>query len=263
LTIEFSIPLATKRGIKELEPLFRKTDDKSELIIVDSNYTEEKRDFLSKQKGYAQVVYVPAATDYRTKHPRDYERATNLALSYCESDWIIRADDSIEFRNNFFDTIREDRDYFVDLLGHKNFAVIGQKLWGSLSHMKWNDYSGFSGRYTEVNNAQFSFSFGLIPNKIVWALNGWDELYDNAWGYPDDIDFLLRGLVAGYKFYFDKELMAYSEPHMNEAGLYSINHIIWNFQQEQILHGKIRAFNERDIYTEQAKCLVIKDEYIV
>lgn len=262
---EFSIALATNRDIKALEPLFRTTDEKCELVIVDSKWSEEKRDWLSKQKGYAQIVYARPPYEYRTKHSRDFERATNQALMFCESYWILRGDDFLEFKSDFFEKARESRDYFKELYGHEKFGVIGQKLWGSQKQEKWNDYSGIqsSARYVEVMNPQVSFSFGLIPMTLLQETNGWDELYDNAWGYPDDIDFLLRAMTAGYKWQYDRELMGYSEPHNNEAGLYSLNHIIWQFQREQILNGKVRAFNEYDFRYEQPRYLAIKDQFII
>ena len=186
MTQDFSIIVTTHRGVKELEPLFKSTDKNSELIITDDGYNDNTKDFLkSYTDSYKSIIYAPIGKQ-KFVYTKNCILGMNIAFMYAEEDWLIRADDNLEFKEDFFDKCREDLDYFQKMMGHSNFGIIGQKLWGQLNHQKWNDYFQQKGsRYIEVNQPEFTFSFGILPIEMVYNLNGYLGLYDLGWGCFD------------------------------------------------------------------------------
>jgi|GEM_PF-2345667 len=259
---KFSIILTTIRNYKAIEPLFRTTDKESELIITDSNYNNETKEWLAAQSGYSQIVYAPVSK-FGLNLTKDNVKGYNLALMYAENDWIVRADDNLEFKNDFFSKAREDIEYFNTNYQNTNFCIVGQKLWASLNQLKWNDYlPSKASRYTNISNPMASFSFGLMPIEFIYKLNGYNEIYDFGWGF-DDIDIILRGLASGYKFWFDRELMGYSEPHVPAASSFAINRMIYDLQAIEIGNGKTYAFNGYNLRALQNQFLLLKDDYII
>lgn len=259
---DFSVILTTIRGPNELEPLFEVADEDSEIIITDSNYNTHTKEWLEQQKGYKQIVYVPVERR-SIRYTKDNVLGYNIAFMFAENDWIIRADDNLEFRDNFFDTARKDIDYFKETLGNERFGIIGRKLWGSLGEERWGNTDNDSGpRYNQVTDSQSTFSFGIIPIEMIYDLNGYQEIYDLGWGF-DDRDFLDRGNVAGYQYWFDRELMAYSYPHRPSVPTFSVNKFIYELQLLEIKCGKFYAYNSYNIRQSQAGILARKEDFII
>lgn len=258
----FSIIVTTRRGIESLKPLFVTTDEKSELIIIDDDYNETTKKWLESQSGYEKIVYAPIKQSSQ-KHQRTFSQGLNTALMYAENRWLIRADDNLEFREDFFQCIRETLEDFKETLGTDKFIVIGQKLWGSLNHQKWQDYSGHRrSRYSQVKSPSFTFSFGIFPITCCYALNGYDERYDCGWG-KEDTQFLHRALVFGYQVFFDKEMMAYSLAHEPKRFSIPITEILYMLDFEEINNGKIRAFNPFNLQESQREFLARKKDFVI
>lgn len=260
---KFSIIVTTNRGTKELNPLFTNGDSESELIIADSNYNEETKKYLERKIGkYESIVYVPIL-DSNTNFNRDFNRGLNTALSYAENDWIVKADDNLEFKSDFFEAARDDINVFKDTYGNQKFIIIGNKLWGIKKEEKWQNYAKTQGqRYIEVTNPLLTFSFGIMPIDLIYILNGYSEIYDAGWGF-DDSDFLYRLLIAGFKANFDTELMGYSYPHKPKQYSFSINKVIYDIQKLEISLGKVHAFNPYIIRNLQNQALAVKEDYIL
>ena len=259
---KMSMILTTKRGIDSLKPLFVATDKNTELIIVDDDYNDETKIWLAKQKGYERIVYVPIKESSQT-HQRTFSQGLNTALLYAENKWIIRADDNLEFKSDFFDVVREDIQTFIENLGNENFVIIGQKVWEELHHQKWEDYSGFSGgRHIQIRNPRFTFSFGIFPINLVYALNGYDERYDCGWG-REDVQFLHRLMISGYQAFFDREMFGFSRQHTPKRDTLPITEILYQMDSLEITNGKTRAFNPFDLKELQKQYLVNKDTFII
>jgi hypothetical protein len=261
--IHFSMIVATKRGIDELKPLFRVTDENTELVIVDSNYNENTKKWLSKQKGYEQVIYAPVKEEVR-HYMRDFSQALNTALLYSENGWIIRADDSLELKDDFFTIARHNINTFPSIVGNEAFAFIGQKLWASLNHERWNDYYSKEdpSRYINVTDPRFTYSFGVYPIDMVYNLNGYDERYDCGWGY-EDLQFLHRLLLLGYKVFYDRIMMGYSEVHKQPPHAISPTEILYHFDVVEISSGKLRAYNPFNLKMLHPDFLAKKEDYKV
>lgn len=257
----FSLIVTTVRGIEELKPLFHVTSDDAELIITDSNYNEQTKEWLSKQHGYYQIVYAPIKR-IRFKYAKDCILGMNLAFMYAENYWLLRGDDCLEFKSDFFEKAEEDIDYYSGMLEHKRFGIVGQKLWATQNQERWNNYSRISTRFSEIRDPRFTFSFGILPIEMVYDLNGYNELYDHGWGLEEE-DFLLRGMSLGYKYYFDSDLMGYSYTHESTFDSMVVNRFIFELQRHEILSGKTRAFNAYDIRQSQTTMLAIKDNFII
>ena len=237
--IKYSMIVATNRDIEALKPLFVTTSNETELIIIDSNYNKETKSFLKSQTGYKQIVYAPVKES--TIHlKRDFSQALNTALLYAEGDWIIRADDNLEFHQEFFKTIEEDINYFSSYMD--KFVVIGRKLWGALGEERWVDNPNFSNRYSQVSNPKFTFSFGIFPRNAMKILNGYEETFDMGFGGEDE-DFLLRLLVMGFQVYFDKNLLAFSHSHSQGRFDLDFTDKVYEIQKIGIENGKVHAYN--------------------
>lgn len=181
---KFSIIVTTNRDIEALKPLFVVTDEDSELIIIDKSYNKKTKDWLEAQSGYKKIIYAPVK-ESPVHHSRNFSQGLNTALMFSEHKWIVKADDNLEFRDNFFTNARENIENFSEMLP-TSFAVIGRKLWASAGHKRWTDPSpGPTTRHTEITNPNFTFSFGLYPITAAYTLNGYDERYDVSWGCFD------------------------------------------------------------------------------
>ena len=187
--------------------LLKNSDPEAELIIADSTYDPEKKQYL-RNANYAQIVYVPIP--YKL-FPRDFCVGLNTALSFAEGEYIIRADDYLEFHKDFFKVAREDIERFPDYL------IIGQKSHAP-EEEPWRDYyseRGFfpSERYVQIIDPAFTFSFGIVKREILDDVNGWDERYDVS-PVGEDIDILHRLMIyLQGRVLLDKKLMGYGYRH--------------------------------------------------
>lgn len=261
--IYFSLIIATNRNKEALKYLFKVSDSDTELIIIDSNYNNKTKDWLKKQEGYGSIIYAPVKQS-PYEYNRDFSQALNTALLFSENGWIIRGDDNLEFKPDFFEVCRNDINSFTDVMDDTRFGIIGQKLWGQLKQEKWNDYFYLQepSRFVEIKNPQFTYSFGIYPIDLVYGLNGYDERYDIGWGMEDQ-QFLHRALVAGYKIFFDREMMAYSLPHEPKRGSISITEMMYRYETPELNSGKIHAFNSFDMRQYQSKYLAEKDKFTI
>ena len=237
--------------------LLKTSDPEAELIIADSTYNPEKKQFL-RDSNYAQIVYVPIP--YKL-FPRDFCVGLNTALVFAEGEYIIRADDYLEFHKDFFKVAREDIEKYPDYL------IIGQKSHAP-EEEPWRDYfseRGFfpSERFVQINDPSFTFSFGLLKREYLDDINGWDERYDVS-PVGEDIDILHRLIVyLQDKVLLDKKLMGYGHRHSRVRFAIPLGAILYALTKPEIENGKFVAFNRRTIKAERAKMLEIKSEYIV
>ena len=259
--MHFSIIVATNRGPEVLQYLFLNTHKESELIIVDSHYNERTKRWLSEQHGYSQIVYAPC-NHSPYKWYRDFSQSLNTALCLAEHDYIVRADDYIEFKEDFFEVAEKDAKTFP-----KKTLIIGQKAQEYNGEEKFVDYMSRRGiggqfRYVNVENPAFTFSFGVAPLQLFLDLNGYDERYDAGFGY-DDNDFLYRALRFGYIAILDKLLMGYGHAHKPQKPVISLPQIIYNVTFTEIDCGKTWAYNPYKLIDRRAQMLEEKEKWIV
>lgn len=262
--IYLSIILTTNRNKETLEPLFVNADKNSELVISDNHYNSDTKEYLKKQsEKYEKIFYVPIKQS-QFSYERDFAQGLNTSLLYAENGWIVRVDDNLEFKSDFFETIREDIKSFKDVVGNERFAIVGQKLWNALEHKKWNDYYDVSNpsRFIPVDNPAFTFSFGVYPIDLIYTLNGYDERYDLGWGF-EDTQFLHRSLVAGYKVFYDRQMMGFSYKKKTQSHSILPTKMLYEFEMPEINAGKTHAFNPFNFVQSQRSFLANRENYLI
>ena len=262
--IYLSIILTTNRNKEALEPLFVNSDKNAELIISDNNYNGGTKKYLKTQIGkYEKIVYAPIK-ESRYSYQRNFAQGLNTSLLLSENGWIVRVDDSLEFKSDFFQIIRDDIKSFIDVVGNERFALIGQKLWNSLGHQKWNDYYSVSNpsRFIPVDNPSFTFSFGVYPVDLIYNLNGYDERYDIGFGF-EDTQFLHRSIVAGYKIFYDRQMMGFSHKTQPQSHGILPTKMMYEFEVPELNSGKIQAFNPFNFVQLQRGLLAKREDYVV
>ena len=262
----FSVIISTARGISALEPLFISGDKDSEIIIADHNYSKETKDWLANQTSYRQIVYIPIKQI--PKHwKRDFSQGLNIALSYAEGEWIVRADDSLELKDDFFKVARQDIEGFKNL---KKFIIIGQKAREEAEEEKWKDYMSLRPlapgiRHVRIDNPLFTFSFGLFPLKAALDINGFDIKYDVSWKY-DDANWLYRLLRYGYTAMLDKYLYGYLHGRQEivpKGEPFLTSELFFKLDSMEIANGKIWAFNPYNLKELRTENLKDKNRWIV
>lgn len=263
---KFSIIVSTARKASSLEPLFISGDEDTEIIIADHNYSKETKDWLTKQTSYGQIVYIPIKQAPR-HWKRDFSQGLNMALSYAENEWIIRADDSLELKEDFFEVARQTIEGFKNL---KKFIIIGQKAREESGEEKWVDYMSQRPlapgvRYVKVENPLFTFSFGLFPLKLALDMNGFDIKYDVSWKY-DDANWLYRLLRYGYTAMLDKYLYGYlhGRPEVVPKGEpFLTSELFYKLDSMEIENGKVWAYNPYNLKELREKNLEEKEQWTI
>jgi len=240
----FSIIVSTKGDEEILKNLFISSDKNSELIISDSNFNEETRAWLIRQRGkYAKIIYSPVK-ESSLHWNYEYLQSLNTAILLAENEWVIRTDENVEFKDDFFEMARMDIEKFYD---EKKFVILGQKAEESNNEEKFVDYLTKKGiannfRYGKITDLTFDFSFGIMPLELLLSINGYDERYDSGHGYAD-MDMLHRTLINDYVVVLDKQLMGYSHKHESETNNIPTNQMIYSITNPEIKAGKVRAYN--------------------
>ena len=102
-----SLIVATYRGFDALKSLFTTSDDDTELIIIDSQYSNEtKRQIQGLKHDYKRVIYAPPKKS-SVARKIDHMSAINTGFAYAEEPWWIRIDDFVEFKDDYFQKVKE------------------------------------------------------------------------------------------------------------------------------------------------------------
>ena len=262
--IEFSIIIASRD--LALSPFFSAikdwpADKDSELIIIDSSFKPQTAERLRDVDKVKQIIYAPPIREPFVNAPRfsfrrDFNRALNSALVIADGKYIIRIDDYILLKENFFEVAREDIKKYSERL------IIGQKAHENEGEEPWIDYFSKRGfhpnkRYVDIQDSSFTWSFGIASLDILLKINGWDERYDLGYA-GEDSDILARYMVYTKKpAIFDKQLMGYGLKHDRQAE--DIQPARWIFEATflEIKCGKTWAYNPVNLLDVREQ---IKDE---
>ena len=248
--IKFSIILATRSLIDS--PFFKAIadwpeDKNSELIIVDSSWRQETMEKLKNIKKVKQIIYIPPIREPYVNAPRfafrrDFNRALNSALIVAENEYIIRVDDYLILKDDFFRLARADVEIYRKRL------IIAQKSHENENQEPWVDYFSKHGfypgkRYVEINNPFFTWSFGIAALEVLLAINGWDERYDIGYA-GEDSDILARyAIYTKKKPILDKYLMGYGLRHDRVSEEILPARWIFEATYPEIKCGKTWAYN--------------------
>ncbi len=248
--IKFSIILATKNLMSS--PFLKAiadwpSDENSELIIVDSSWNQETAKLLRDIDKVEQIIYIPPIRRPYVNAPRfnfrrDFNRALNSALIAAEHEYIIRIDDYILLKDDFFEIARKD------VKKYKNRLIIGQKAHENEDEKPWIDYFSKRGffprkRYVEIDNPSFTWSFGIASLEILLKINGYDERYDIGYA-GEDADILARYIIYTKKpAILDKKLMGYGLKHNRQSEDILPARWIFDATLPEIKQGKTWAYN--------------------
>ena len=257
--LKYSIIVSTHGKNPEIwRALLITSSSDAELIIADSNYDRIKANKFLYKCEYKQIVYVPIP--YKL-YGRDFAAGLNTALLYAEGEYIIRADDYLEFHPRFFE-IADD-----DVKSFNNQIIIGQKAHAP-DEIPWRDYFSERGlepnkRFVNITDPRFTFSFGIVKRQILEDINGWDERYDMS-PVGEDIDILHRLLIyTGKPAILDKKLMGYGWRHNRFRFEIPCAVLLYYLEAPEIERGRVKAFNKRDIKIEKSRALKEKEKFIL
>lgn len=222
--VKYSIIVCTNRTVDSLRSLFNVSHKDAELIIIDSNYNSFTFDELKKIKhDYSKVVYAPPKKrDVQRKY--DQISALNTGYAYAEGEWTMRMDDSAEFKPDFFERLDEDI-FFFSTQYDKGFIVRQLELEGGMGDVKWESpHKTITERYHRAPPGVMRNGIPLITAGIFFChrdaildLNGFDERYDyDGIGWNDN-DMFFRAIIAGYRIFYDLQLMVYRASHVSTA----------------------------------------------
>jgi len=248
--IKFSIILATKNLMSS--PFLRAIadwprDENSELIIVDSAWNHETAKLLRDIDKVEQIIYIPPIREPYVKAPRfnfrrDFNRALNSALVAAEHEHIVRIDDYILLKDDFFEVARADVEKYGERL------IIGQKAHENEGEEPWVDYFSKRGfhpkeRYVEVSNPSFTWSFGIASLQVLLNINGYDERYDIGYAGEDADIFARYAIYTKKKPVLDKQLMGYGLKHDRQREDILPARWIYEATLPEIKQGKTWAYN--------------------
>jgi hypothetical protein len=107
-----SIIVSTIEDVSEYSPLFFNSCKDAELIIVDSNWSEERKNKLKLvHHEFKQITYAPPKKREITM-PRDFISANNTGLAYAEEDFCMMSGANNEFKPDFFKKLEETIHHF-------------------------------------------------------------------------------------------------------------------------------------------------------
>lgn len=262
MTDKFSVVLTTRRDIEALKPLFIVSDKDTEIIIIDSKYNEETGEALSNiEHNYYKLIYAPPMELPKIKvyenteivFKRDLVRCHNTAFGLAENDWIIKVDDSTEFKPDFFDKLRQD----IETAWAKKDDVVFRpvKLEEWMDHKKWEQYPilknmGFTDEQRYIRLGRDGLGGGMFitldqavfKKTAILELNGNDERYDIGHGF-EDIDLMQRFITLGYNIILDQQLTTFQKTHRVKADPFNFSKLLYDFNYFEILNGKHRAYN--------------------
>jgi len=261
--IKFSLVVPLTQNVP-LDTLFESTDKNTELIVVDPNMNSENKQFLESRSGFERIQYVSPHYGYHI-FPQGLSNCINSGVLYSKNDWIIITDRVVEFRENFFEVLREDFKCLAEAYQNPYINVIlPQSLHEYVKAVKWEDrINSYETRFNTLNDKEYHIlehsnidvPIICMHKSIFKGINGMDERYDAGTGYHFH-NLLYRLMTGGAVVTLDHYLMAYvyalhDLPLVTNTRIYYTavpsNILLWHYDKYEILHGKILAYNEHDM----------------
>jgi len=258
MSLKYSIIVLPSLFRKEkLESLLSTATVSTELIAVDSNYNNDTKEYFRQYTdNFYRILYLPSRSkDKRVK--LQHASLWNTAFLYAEGDWIVCIKPGIEPSPEFLWHLDLSVTEIESREQSKDFAILCGK-----STQFLNDDGR---RYDKLCDcAYLPFDIAVFPRKYLGIVNGYDELYDYIGSKAEDADkdFFCRIGRSGCHVYFDKELsnsygtyptfrFQFTEPLVN----------LFYFQRYQIMHGKVKAFNDFNYSEDNIKHIAFREPF--
>lgn len=180
-----------------LASLQRQTYRDFELIIVDQNPDDRLLPLIDDYRPHFRIEHV--------RSPKGLSRARNAGLAHISGDLVAFPDDDCWYPDDLLSCVaaRFERDAGLDGLTGRFVDENGR------AEGRWLARSQLLNRYTVWRGA-ISFSI-FLRRELVDQIGPFDETLGvgagTAWGAGEETDYLLRGLKAGGRILFDRELV--------------------------------------------------------
>ena len=258
MSLKYSIIVLPSLFRKEkLESLLSTATVSTELIAVDSNYNNDTKEYFRQYTdNFYRILYLPSRSkDKRVK--LQHASLWNTAFLYAEGDWIVCIKPGIEPSPEFLWHLDLSVTEIESREQSKDFAI----LCGKSTQFLNDDGRGYD---KLCDCAYLPFDVAVFPRKYLGIVNGYDELYDYIGSKAEDADkdFFCRIGKSGCHVYFDKELS-------NSYGTYptfrfQFTELLVNlfyFQRYQIMHGKVKAFNDFNYSEDNTKHIAFREPF--
>ena len=258
MSLKYSIIVLPSLFRKEkLESLLSTATVSTELIAVDSNYNNDTKEYFRQYTdNFYRILYLPSRSkDKRVK--LQHASLWNTAFLYAEGDWIVCIKPGIEPSPEFLWHLDLSVTEIESREQSKDFAI----LCGKSTQFLNDDGRGYD---KLCDCAYLPFDIAVFPRKYLGIVNGYDELYDYIGSKAEDADkdFFCRIGRSGCHVYFDKELsnsygtyptfrFQFTEPLVN----------LFYFQRYQIMHGKVKAFNDFNYSEDNIKHIAFREPF--
>lgn len=214
----FSI-IVSLNNIDSIRNLLMSPCKDAELIVIDGDYKEEKKDSL-KDHQYKRIIYAPQKKR-DGKYNYNYLNGCNTGLAYAEEQWCFVIGDNCELKPDFFDRLKETIALFTDLYKNR-FVIRPTELETGNNDLRWVSYIRFKQRYfflpcaplgaTGVRrNLPICTCGAIVIHRENWyTINGFDERYDigHCW-YDNDI--FDRFHIMRFPIILDQKLMIFTQ----------------------------------------------------
>jgi len=258
MSLKYSIIVLPSLFRKEkLESLLSTATVSTELIAVDSNYNNDTKEYFRQYTdNFYRILYLPVRSkDKRAK--LQYASLWNTGFLHAEGDWIVCIKPGIEPSPEFLWHLDLSVTEIESREQSKDFAI----LCGKSTQFLNDDGRGYD---KLCDCAYLPFDVAVFPRKYLGIVNGYDELYDYIGSKAEDADkdFFCRIGKSGCHVYFDKELS-------NSYGTYPIFRFqfteplvnLFYFQRYQIMHGKVKAFNDFNYSEDNIKHIAFREPF--
>ena len=258
MSLKYSIIVLPSLFRKEkLESLLSTATVSTELIAVDSNYNNDTKEYFRQYTdNFYRILYLPVRSkDKRAK--LQYASLWNTGFLHAEGDWIVCIKPGIEPSPEFLWHLDLSVTEIESREQSKDFAI----LCGKSTQFLNDDGRGYD---KLCDCAYLPFDVAVFPRKYLGIVNGYDELYDYIGSKAEDADkdFFCRIGKSGCHVYFDKELsnsygtyptfrFQFTEPLVN----------LFYFQRYQIMHGKVKAFNDFNYSEDNIKHIAFREPF--
>jgi len=258
MSLKYSIIVLPSLFRKEkLESLLSTATVSTELIAVDSNYNNDTKEYFRQYTdNFYRILYLPSRSKDR-KVKLQHASLWNTAFLYAEGYWIVCIKPGIEPSPEFLWHLDLSVTEIESREQSKDFAI----LCGKSTQFLNDDGRGYD---KLCDCAYLPFDVAVFPRKYLGIVNGYDELYDYIGSKAEDADkdFFCRIGKSGCHVYFDKELsnsygtyptfrFQFTEPLVN----------LFYFQRYQIMHGKVKAFNDFNYSEDNIKHIAFREPF--
>ena len=218
--MEFSLILATKNRVKEVERFFQSlaTQDyqQFELILVDQNLDDRLKELVNTYSQKFPILHLKQAV-------AGVSRGRNLGRTYIKGDLIAFPDDDSVYPANVLSQVVQ---FFQN---QPNWDGVIGRVYDLETDQNAFTYCG--DEHSGAVNLERAFRIGITHGMFYRSSMVNDIIFDETmgpgagtpWGCGEDVDYLFRCIQGGYKIYYNADLIV---RHPNPYNIYNFRQLI-------------------------------------